>query len=1213
MKLTQIKANGFKSFRESTTIQFSDGMTGIVGPNGCGKSNIVDAISWVLGTTAASQVRGEQMEDMIFAGTTKHSPSSFAEVSITFEKDDDDVWPTGFERLSQLEFKRRLERGGDGQYFINSEPCLLRNIQEMLQEIGTSNWSIIKQDTISNLISSKPEQLRDVIEQVAGTMVFKNKKRLAENKLKLTLQNIEKIVAILNEQKKHLKKLEKQASQAQVYKELKDQIRDIELTLLKKNYISIIQSVEESTGKIKQALKEEEIYRKELEQCNEDYRETKNDSDQIYRNLDVKRVQLREFSNKVNQKEIQLGRLKAMIDSGSDGNLHLSTNVSEFKDFQQRKTQEVQELQDHIKKDQSVALSIQDNLDRKKDDLDKLQLQTSLLQKKSLEDNESKSDLVKQSFQMEESVKSSGYRKNRAQDQLKDLNNEFKEKEKQSIEFSKQYKKLSQELEKEEAVYLNLQEEIRCLKENSSELFSLITTKKEQIESATIQQVEMNSKIKSLLFLKDQDQSSKKRDEWLKNNTPLQTLFDVIKVESSYEVAAESFLHHHLQSFLTKDSKEICQILDTMKQSSFDKTYFLFHQSKVSDISLIKSQLNSVQKEKGFLDLLQNKITYSIPTTTNSSNPSEISKMSSSDIQECAKSILRSCVLVDSIQTMSKLYSKYPNLSFVTLEGHLLEDGRGTFGGQELGKESNPFIREKEINTLKSGLEEVSHQMSTLSTEVTGNKSKKEKIDQELERLQGLGDENHQQLTAKKQEQALVKDKINYLNTDINEYSQKKQVLNNELEQLDHSTSASTVNVEKVREQIISMESVCTSADKQLQECIQKKDSIKENTESLMLALMSIKKDISHKEDQIRILTASINEMAKKENEFYQKSTKSKESLEAYAVELSQIQSELQPMKDKYQKQLQEQEEHEKLYEKKIKEHEDLGQKLAELNSKIESLSESKHQWQVAHETLEVERKNLEEKTMEAYQMELTANLTVQKAFYTEEEESVFNNKTLQQFKDKLGQIGQVNLIALEEFEELNSEYQTLEAQYNDLDQSRNNLQKVIDEMDQISAEKFNAVFKQVNEKFSQVFSSVFDGGTASLVLVDTKDDSSNKGVEIMACPPSKRLKSLKLLSGGEKSLTALSLVFSIFLVRLSPFIILDEVDAALDDSNVFRFNSLVKSMAEKCQIIMITHNKFSMKECDRLYGVTMQEKGVTQLVTVDLSESSSSKRELSL
>jgi len=895
MKLSQIQMTGFKSFRNTTTIRFGEGITGIVGPNGCGKSNIVDAVLWVTGEGLTSQLRGSQMEDVIFAGTSACSPSSFAEVNLTFEKNEGE-WPEGFQS-SELTISRRISKGGDSKYFINGEHCLLRDIQEIIMDTGAMGFSVVEQDTIAQITTSRPEQLKALIEQTAGTAKFKNKKRLAQNKLKDTCQNMLRLEDVLREHTKQLKRLEKQAQQTHIYKELKERITHVELYVLKTRYNEIVQKLKSHTNLSKELSDQEKKLQKCLESLQAQSRDIRNQSEEKYSHLRKEREILRKQLEEVSQHEVKVEKLKSLIESDA-GNLNeWQVRLVEYQSAIKYKSQEIEKLKSRVGLYENKISALQEDLAKKITRLEEKKLQYSLIQKYQKENQSERDVQFKKELQEEEVLKNLKKKLETVIQGTKNLQKEFQEK---------------------EVIY--------NLLENTMSNFQ--------------------KKIKS--------------DELL----------------------------------CKKLEKEVC--------------------------SLIHSINALIQKER---QAYFKKIT---------AQQKEHEKIS---------------VLIDQSES---LYSKF----------------------------------KEELSMLQ-----------------LNNSKEEEKYNKFLESREKLkADINHTQLS-----------------------------------------------------------------------------------------LGSLQKDLKTFHYQIELLNKSIEELSTQVSGLSERSSQNKERIDVHQQELHLETALLTAGKKTYEEQVKAGEIYEKDYQDQVSYYKDLEGQISELSQKLNQISEEKHASEVEREALVVEKRNLEEKTFENYQTplyDIQENMPAPKEI-----------ESLDLMKDQLSKIGQVNLLALSEYEELDKEQKDLQRQFDDLEVSKRELEQAIEEMDRISTKKFKKAYDEVNIRLAQVFKAVFGGGEASLSFVE------NGGVEILACPPGKKLKSLKLLSGGEKSLTALCVIFSLFLVRPAPFCVLDEVDAALDDSNVLRFNTLVVEMAQRCQVVLITHNKHSMKACHRLYGVTMEEKGITNLLSVEMKD----------
>ena len=895
MRLSCIQMTGFKSFRNTTTVRFGEGITGIVGPNGCGKSNIVDALLWAAGEGPASQIRGSQMEDIIFSGTSSSPPASFAEVHVTFEKDDGE-WPKRF-KPSELTITRRLSRGGDSKYFLNGKNCLLRDIQEIIMDTGAMGFSVVEQDTIAQITTSKPEQLRTLIEQAAGTAKFKNKKRLAQNKLKETCQNMLRLEDVLREHTKQLKRLEKQAQQTHIYKELKEKITCVELYILKMRYKEAAQKLEDQAGGLKKLSGQEEGCQKKLSSLQEESRNVRSQSEEKYSHLSKEREVLRQQLEELGQYEVKSAQLKSSIQSDSEKLDEWKMSILEHQASGRHQSQEIEKLKAQSEKYKNKTSALQADIEKKKAQLEKNKLQHSLIQKLKAENQAQRENQLKEELKEEEVLKSL----------QRDLEGSVEE-----------LKNLQKELKEREGVY-------------------------QLLESRSLS---LQKKIKS-----DQELC--------------------LKLGRDID-----FLTAHIHSLVQKEKEILVQKTEVQKKEQ-ERVRFLRAESQERSLSLRKNR-------------------------------------------------------------------------------------------EEL------------------------------------------------------------KLSGRKEEEEYKK-------------------------------------------------------------CLENREKLKAFIDHAQLSLLSLQKDLKSCCAQRELLEKSIRDMSRKISDFSERSNKSNQRIEKNKLELAQVESLLEKKRHTYKEQVKADAVYEQDYTAQISHYRGLENQITELSQNLNHISEKKHLFEVEKEALLSEKKNLEEKALENYQTSLQD--------IRGEPPPPEAVKDIQLMKDRLSKIGQVNLLALSEYEELSAEQKDLQKQFNDLEVSKTELEQAIEEMDRVSTKKFKKAYEEVNARLTQVFKAVFGGGSANLSLTE------NGGVEILACPPEKKLKSLKLLSGGEKSLTALCVIFSLFLVRPAPFCILDEVDAALDDSNVLRFNTLAVEMAQRCQVILVTHNKHSMKECRRLYGVTMEEKGITNLLSVEMKD----------
>ena len=1146
MRLTQLHMAGFKSFKNLTKIHFDKGITGIVGPNGCGKSNVVDSILWATGDSMASQLRGQQMDDIIFAGTQNSSPSSYAEVSIILNKDEGE-WPEKFQSVDELIIKRRVKRGGDSQYYINNQPCLQRDVREILMDAGALGFSIIKQENISQMVSYKPDQVRALIEQAAGVSKFKHKKRLAENKLKTTCQNMQRLEDITQEQSKQLKKLERQAQQAQTYKTLKEQIAGIELSSLKEKHEELNKKIQAHKSGIKECAQQEKGYRSQLESLQKQYHEGQTASEDLYSKISEDRNALKKELEKLTECEVQVKKLEALIASDTERSQQWQLSVSEFEESQKSKLESLQSLKRQAEKHNNQIVSRSQEIESKKAQLEKLQLQYDLAEKNK-EDIQSQLDAVlREEARLEEAIKSYEQNEDQYKQIIQDLELQISNRESRIQSLKAQCKQLDAQIEKDKKVHLNLEEELRSIKENISHLG--VKKKREEYEKIQMDLMEKESQYKSLTILKEKTESKMKGYQWIKENKSFKQLLEVLDVDEGYEKAVTAVLDSIIYSFITKESSA-SDILKKLKKDNLGQASFILARDTSSQ---------STPKCRG--TCLKEKVKFQ------------------SDLK--LDFLFDYVYVLDSVDQIIKESQKYPEINFVTKEGDFLKDGRLLYGGSK-SKESDVLIQDKEIHSLEEQIQQLKNQFKNTEKELSSKVNDLKKLEKYLDQINSKYNEENKNIYVSTKEYEILKKEHSFLEKEHqNLYSKLQQ--QKEKGNIYLSPKELQEKHNKAKDKKEQMNSKYHEARTQRDKCLDKKNQQKLSLDEAQIALVHLQKDLKSSLYQEKLLKQSIDEMSQKSLKFSEQAGKS---------QVKENQEKLIKWKEKwsqqqgcYNQKVKEQEASEKKYQELISSYKNSEQQTNALNQNIESVLEKKHSLEIDKESSFVEMKNIEEKTLENYQTSID-----------QVQATKGDLQNLEQLKNKLSRIGQVNLLALSEYDELDKEYQVLYQQLEDLRRSKEELEQVIKEMDHISHQKFSKTFKEVNQRFGQVFKSVFGGGNASFRMVED-------GVEIEACPPEKRLTSLKLLSGGEKSLVALSVVVSLFLIRAAPFCILDEVDAALDDSNIIRYNALVSEIARKSQVMMITHNKHSMKKCDRLYGVTMEEKGITNLLSVEMKD----------
>ena len=1101
MRIKQLEVRGFKSFRNRTVLRFEKGSSCIVGPNGCGKSNVVDAFLWVMGEMAPKQLRGSAMEDLIFAGTDKHPPSAVAEVSLIIEYTKPQKLPS-FMQLKDdfsLELKagtevmltRRLDRDGKSEYLINSKPCRLKDVQEIFMDTGAGvhGFSFIEQGAVEKLISSKPEQKRTLIEAAAGISKFRSRKKEAERKLGLTETNLKRLADMLSHQKQHLEKLKRQSSKAERFTELKAEVRkkDIQIGLWNREYLQkekqligtqTRQEVQKNALK-KKELTDRQILSKELQKK---YDLNKGKVEQAQVEAVAVATELEQKQQEIYDKregiEKTAEKMKARYLELDTRRQDLKTKLASFIHDQAISHERISVLEEKI---ESLATSEGEHV--------------STLKKKASEVQKLKSQKIALTEELEQ------------KNQLSfSVINSVQTLEKDKFSFEKDLQAQALELKKIEVKTGEFYSEWNSLKKLSSRL---------------------DSKEKGVQFLLQSFEQKKNFTE---------TAASISLNSPTLEKAISSYLELRLKSvFCKKDS--ILPALDLLNKNK-NRCRFIIPSLKAFDEELLKKQESSVKKAEGFVSILKDQI---------------------QGTDALLDSLFSGVAVVEDVSAAFRLKKQYPAWCFITKNGEVLTKEGDFIGGEDPAEEMN-------ILTYRRAMEEMPLQYKKMKEEINARsaslKKTKSLLQENQERLMELHEQKgNMQMRTLELNKDLERVHQNYdrlgqdvklLQTKISDCHKQSQELRTKRQELINNTKASSRR-ETFEQELKQVELACEKQSQQQQKFSETKDQIDKKTR-----------------DEMQILS---QERQNKEGE-----------LSAFSEEQEQLREQIN-------------------YEQSAVI--ELHQLLMDTETKINDLK-------LQSESISLKQTSLEERIIEKYQIDLDA-LETEDLALTEEERQKFNKEAEEQLLEKLisrlSSMGPVNLLALEEYEESRKKNKFYQEQYDDLYASKEKLNQVIRRIDNFCSTKFKEVFEEVNSCFSRVWPALFEGGKAKLILTKEKEI---EGIDIMVQAPGKKIQNMNLLSGGEKAMTAVAFIFSIFLVKPSPFCLLDELDAPLDDVNVARFNSLLKEMAGVSQIIVITHNKYTMRSCDHLYGITMEEKGVSKIMSLNMQAHNVGGKELS-
>ena len=1179
MYLKSIEIQGFKSFANKIVFEFQNGITGIVGPNGSGKSNVADAVRWVLGEQSAKQLRGSKMEDVIFAGTEARKPVGFAYVSITFDNEDHAL-PVEY---NEVTVTRKVFRSGESEYQLNGHSCRLKDITELFYDtgIGKEGYSIIGQGQIDKILSGRPEERRELFDEAAGIVKFKRRKAASIKKLENERENLVRVNDILKELEKQVGPLEKQSEKAKEYLKLKQdlKIRDVNAFLMESDEIRI---------SLKECEEKSLIAANDLKAANEEYDSTKAEYDSL-------EIQLNEINNSIettntllSNTEIEKQRLDGVINVYAEqiktihaNSVHytnrlsdISKSIDEKKESLSKLDEEKQSLAESLtsyeekraeaKKKHDEILNSIEEINKNIEDYNNKIIDVLSLKTKTTADNQKFQTMLEQKNIRKAELNSIIIQKKSEENLADNSINEF-----------------SDQLVKADNKINNLTEQINDVNQGIFTNKNKITELTSIIDKEQTQYHREKSKLESLIAITERydgyGNSIRKIMELKETNSGiLGVIADIIKVEKKYETAIETALGGTIQNIVTDNEKTAKELIAFLKDNKLGRATFLPITS-VSGKNTYESE--PCMKEKGVIGLACNLVRVDFEYT------------------KLAKYLLGRILVVDNIDNGLAIAKKYKySLRIVTLEGEQLNPG-GSMTGGAFKNVSNLLGRRREIEELKKNVADVSKSLNE-------HKSLTSELRKSVASLREQNDSLNKAMREAQVEKNTIVMNLNSATNRRDEIISSLADINSQIADVEREITEISGNLSNASDSLASLDSINEEskneieslnsllAEKKLEEAavndsfdniklqfsslLQKDSFIDENKERINQEIRELKAEA----DDIQLKMASTNEeISAKNSEILQV----KEKIAVSSKQIEDCKTKIETLKEKRNNYTNS---HKVFFDKR----ESISGRISDLDKEVYRLNATKEKLE---ESLDV----LTDYMWDEY--ELTYSYAIE---YKNEEFSSLTaiKKEINTLKSSIRALGDVNVNSIEEYKEVNERYQFLKSQHDDLIEAENSLVKIIDELDQGMRVQFQQKFDEIKVEFDKVFKELFGGGHGTIQLVDD-EDILECGILIISQPPGKKLQNMMQLSGGEKALTAISLLFAIQNLKPSPFCLLDEIEAALDDSNVARFANYLHKLTRHTQFIVITHRRGSMSAADRLYGITMQEKGVSTLVSVDL------------
>ncbi len=1192
MRIKKLELIGFKSFKDKTVIHFDAGITGIVGPNGCGKSNIVDALMWVMGDQSAKDLRASAMTDVIFAGSEGYASLGLCEVSLTLENDGG-PFPAKYLKHSEIMVTRRLHRNGEGEYFINKEVARLKDVQEIFMDTGAGSkgFSIIAQGMIGKIITAKPEDRRMLIEEAAGITKFKARKKESQRKLISTDQNLVRLQDIIGELKRQIDSLQRQAQRAERYRTIKNQIEDLELWLSSLQFVDLKKTADEAQKIFDDAQTTEFGSEANLSQMQAQLETLKLTILEQEKAVETKQTDFFNFQSSVQKKEMEIQELRFELEQAKRNEQMTGSILSEQKARHELLTRDQAQLSE-----QSVALK-EESEELTKTSTEKSEAFSASQLRYSTIDDELTLKRREQ-IAVGQTESSLDARVQSLATQITDLESNLADEEitvtelrEKHHEFETRRRKIGNSLDQERQLQLDLSSDAEAFEVNKKILTESLMKKQNEVQEFKDNLNETASRLYGLENLAANfegfEEGVKQVMLWSKAKTAelhadgtasefFKPVSEAIEVPIDFEIAMEAALGSKLQMLLSQKSDQAVEAVDFLKQQNSGRSSFY------SNDGVINKHLEGNPKsEPGVIDLLKNIVTYQ------------------DEFAPKVEQILDGVAVVDSIRTALKLRPNYAGWTFVTQDGDTLAADGVLTGGSKDSAESGVLKRRREIKELSdkknewagklalatAALKKVQEQLNNVVTDFEG--AQKRRVEQEVKvaelkkDLERSENEFQQAATAVERQEKEVR----RLQDNLGAMKQKSSELSTHLQQ----SQAQKLELE---------ETVST--------LMAEYNAMKDNFETTQAEVMDLQIRAATKSQEYQGIIRQLEMVQKQVGDLDLQLSRMNEEAEGYSSQMTEGQYTLEQAKIDFEKMLAEVEakrlemsHFKNKFEMETAHIRELETKVIttqrERNDRLSKMNEA----QLKLEQAKMKEQYLVDQVREKYMLLLPDVIF---KYEHREGDPTTADLDLKDLREKLAKIGEVNLSAIAEFSETQERYTFLTGQHADLTEAKEQLRKVIERINKICSKRFKDTFDLVNERFQKVFPVLFGGGEAMLQLVEDAE-KGEMGIEIIAKPPGKKMQNVTLMSGGEKALTAVALVFSIFLVKPSPYCLLDEVDAPLDDANVYRFNDLVKEMAKRSQIIVVTHNKHTMEVAQKLYGVTMQERGVSTMVSVSLAD----------
>lgn len=1185
MYLKRIEIHGFKSFANKIVLDFHEGITGIVGPNGSGKSNVADAVRWVLGEQSAKQLRGGNMQDVIFAGTQIRKPQGFAYVAITLDNSDHSL-DISYEEIT---VSRRIYRSGESEYMINGSACRLKDISELFFDtgIGKDGYSIIGQGQVEKILSGKAEDRRELFDEAAGITKYKRRKLLAEKKLENERENLIRVKDILSELSRQVGPLEEQSKTARKYLDLREELKYHDINIFVNETDKLRQESVKTSEQEVIALEDLERLNKDLEALNKRYEELDGAVQKLDEDIDSVKSHINDTNLEISDYEGKVALYTEQINYNQQNERNIELRLHDMSLDIEKKNNEIIKYRDDIeslnkKLEQQNALieKFEDEIISKNTFISDVEKDISNNKSEILKSLNEKSSLLTRNQKYETLIEQIRIRKSEAAQKIIDIKTSES---KIRSEFDSERQKLSKLREEEKRNKEKLDEILKQIREKSLE----INEKNNNLSRLQKENQHYSAKLESLKNIAEKYEgygTSVKRI--MENNSFSQkgvhgVVAEIIKTEKKYEIAIETALGGRIQNIVTDTEETAKDLIEYLKKNKFGRATFV--------------PLSAVRESKDLKD---------IPILKEDGVLGTASKLVSADAMysSLVSNLLGRIIVVSDIDKAVIIAKKYRyEYRLVTLEGDLFNTG-GSISGGAYKNASNLLGRKRELEELESSIEKIHREEEILSLELESQNNVYEKLKKSRNELNNILHEMQVEVSALSVSVDAYEKKLKDNNASGLEFIEERAKLEEEEKILSNEKLGLIKELENIQNIHKKIEIDVSEAESGIQGYRHERDDILRKLSDTRLSISGISHSISFNNENIDRLKLEIQKLEEDKVVLFKEKEENKDLLLQRKDDISSSKIKIDELRVQVSALKEEELKYSDFKSEQLKKQKEAFSQKDELSRSISGLEKETYRLSTQKEKIEERLAQLSNYMWQEYEL----TLSTAKELFEKVESSGLHLSDVQKIiidiKKQIKELGDINVHSIEEYREVSDRYELMKTQYEDIISAEASLVEIIENLDELMRKQFAEKFVEINEQFNKVFVELFGGG-AGILKLEEDVDLLEAGISIISQPPGKKLQNMMQLSGGEKALTAISLLFAIQNLKPSPFALLDEIEAALDDSNVDRFANYLHKLSNRTQFIVITHRRGTMVSADRLYGITMQEKGISTLVSVNLVE----------